>query len=129
MNLTPKQEHFAQHVASGKTQADAYRSAFNTAKMKPETVQQAASRLMANSKVSARVDELRKPIAEKAQITLESHLKDLMMLRNIAVKKDQISAAISAEIARGKAAGVHIEKTEVQQVSTITIIKAEELPL
>lgn len=76
---------------------------------------------MANSKISARVAELRKPIAEKAQITLESHLHDLMMLRNMAVKEKQIGAAITAEVARGKAAGVHIEKTE-------TTVTTKELP-
>ena len=51
--------------------------------------------------------------AEKAQITLASHLEDLARLRNLAVQKDQIAAAISAEIARGKAAGVHVEKSQI----------------
>jgi hypothetical protein len=104
--MTPKREAFAVAVASGKTQADAYRAAFNAAGMKAETIQQAASRLMADSKVAARVAELRKPIADKAQITLESHLRDLERLRNLAEDKDQLSAAISAEVARGKHAGV-----------------------
>lgn len=113
MALTPKQEAFAQAVASGKSQAEAYRMAFDAKKMKPETVHKRASELMTSGEVPGRVAELRKPIAEKAQITLESHLRDLMMLRNIAVKEKQISAAISAEIARGKAAGVHVEKSEV----------------
>ena len=45
-------------------------------------------------------------------MTLETHLRDLMMLRNLAVKEKQISAAIGAEVARGKAAGIHIEKSE-----------------
>lgn len=111
--LTPKQEKFTQLVASGMNQSEAYREAYQVGpKTKPETVNQAASRIMANSKVSARVAELRKPIVEKAQITLEGHLRDLMMLRNMAVKEKQISAAIAAEVARGKAAGVHVEKSE-----------------
>ena len=87
-SLTPKQEVFAQAVASGKSQSDAYRAAYKVgANTKPETVNQAASRIMADSNVAARVAELRKPIAEKAQMTLESHLRDLMMLRNMAVKE------------------------------------------
>ena len=106
-DLTPKREAFANAVASGMTQADAYRHAFNAGNMKDLTIIQAASRLMANSNISARVSELRKPIAIKAQMTLESHLEDLQKLRNMAVKEKQYSAAISAEIARGKAAGVH----------------------
>lgn len=117
MALTPKQEAFATEVASGKSQADAYRAAYNAENMKPPTVQKRASELMARGDIAGRVAELRKPIADKAQMTLESHLRDLMMLRNMAVKEKQISAAITAEIARGKAAGVHIEKSE-QMVTT-----------
>ncbi len=121
-SLTPKQEVFAQAVASGKSQSDAYRAAYKVgANTKPETVNQAASRIMADSNVAARVAELRKPIAEKAQMTLESHLRDLMMLRNMAVKEKQIGAAITAEIARGKAAGVHVERSE-------SLVTTRELP-
>mgnify|MGYP000641473327 FL=1 len=121
-SLTPKQEVFAQAVASGKSQSDAYRVAYKVgANTKPETVNQAASRIMADSNVAARVAELRKPIAEKAQMTLESHLRDLMMLRNMAVKEKQIGAAITAEIARGKAAGVHVERSE-------SLVTTRELP-
>ena len=120
-DLTPKQETFANAVASGKTQADAYRAAYSAGKMKDATIQSKACILMKDGKVRARVDELRKPIAKKAQITLESHLEDLQKLRNMAVKEKQYSAAISAEIARGTAAGVHGEKTE----STVT---TRELP-
>lgn len=116
--MTPKQERFAQEVASGKTQADAYRVAFNVRPgTKPESVQQNASRIMANVKVASRVAELRAPVAQKAQITLESHLADLQMLRDKAMESNQLSAAISAEIARGKASGVHVEKSE-QTVTT-----------
>ncbi len=111
-SLTSRQEAFANAVASGKSQADAYRIAYSTEKSKPETIHSKASALMADGKVSARVAELRKPIAEKVGITLESHLQDLMRLRNMAAKEKQYSAAIAAEIARGKASGVHVEKTE-----------------
>ena len=113
MAITPKQERFAQLVAEGKTQADAYRGAFDTKPTtKPETIQNSAYKLMADPVISARVDELRKPIIESVGITLESHLKDLMTLRNLAVKNNQINAAISAEIARGKAAGVSTDRVE-----------------
>lgn len=112
--LTPKQEVFAQSIVSGMNQSDAYRSAYRVRSgTKPETVNQAASRIMADSNVTARVAELRVPIAKKAQMTLESHLDDLKGLRNMAVKKEQYSAAISAEIARGKASGLYVDKSEV----------------
>jgi len=112
MSLTPKREAFAQAVASGMSQADAYRSAFESGKMKPETIQSAASRLMADYKVSARVEEIRKPAVEKAQITLESHLERLKQLSEKAEQEGQLSAAITAEVSRGKASGLYTEKVD-----------------
>ena len=114
--LTPKQERFAQCVASGMSQADAYRESYDCKPTtKPSTIQETASRLMADPKISARVSELRVPIVAKVGITLETHLADLLELRNKAAEASQFSAAITAEVARGKAAGVNVEKSEVTQ--------------
>lgn len=108
--LTPKREAFAQAVASGKNQSDAYRMAYRVREStKPETINQAASRLMAKGNIAARVAELREPIVEKVRMTLEGHLEDLMRLRNMAAKGKQFGAAITAEIARGRASGVTAE--------------------
>jgi len=79
MALTPKQEKFAQCVADGMTQADAYRIAFDVkAKTKPETTQANASRLMANGMISARVAELREKLTEKALWTREMSVQALL---------------------------------------------------
>ena len=113
-DLTPKQEAFAQAVASGMSQSDAYRAAYKVRPTtKPETVNQAASRLMADSNVTARVEELRQPVVEAAQITLASHLERLKALSQAAEDGGQYSAAITAEVARGKASGLYIDKTEL----------------
>ena len=124
MPLTPKQEKFAQEVASGKTQADAYREAYDAQNMKDATIWKRASELMNDGEVTGRIAELREPVVKEAQMTLKSHLEDLQKLRNMAVKAEQYSAAITAEIARGKAAGIHIEKSE----QAITLRKLEPLP-
>lgn len=124
MSLTPKQEAFAQAIVAGVSQSDAYRAAYKVRpNTKPESVNQNASRIMANVNIMSRVAELREPVAKKAQITLESHLDDLIRLRNMAAKEKQYSAAISAEVARGKAAGVHIEKSE----QLVTVRKLEPI--
>lgn len=113
-DLTPKQEAFAQAVASGKSQSDAYRSAFNVKPTtKPESVNQNASRLMADVNITSRVEQLRAPVIEAAQITLASHLERLRALSAAAEAGNQYSAAIAAEVARGKASGLYIEKTEL----------------
>jgi phage terminase small subunit len=73
--LTPKQERFAQEVASGKTQADAYRAAFDVKPTtKPETCQANASKLMSNTDVSTRVAELRAAAAERVVWTMADSL-------------------------------------------------------
>lgn len=113
-DITPKQEAFAQAVASGKSQSDAYRSAYTVRETtKPDSVNQAASKVMADPKVASRVEELRKPVIEAAQITLASHLERLRALSAAAEAGNQYSAAIAAEVARGKASGLYIEKTEL----------------
>ena len=75
MALTPKQERFAHEVALGKTQAEAYRTAFNVKPTtKPETSQANACRLMADSNVSTRVAELRAAVAERVTWTMADSL-------------------------------------------------------
>ncbi len=76
--LTSKQENFAQAVASGMTQADAYRSAYDAEKMKPETIQSKASVLMAHGMVRARVQELQAELANKSLWTREQSVKVLV---------------------------------------------------
>ncbi len=76
--LTPQQEKFAMGVASGKTQADAYREAYPRSKdWKDSAVHTNASQLMADTKVSQRVAELRERItntgvASAARVLLEA---------------------------------------------------------
>ena len=114
MILTNKQEAFAQAVASGMSQSDAYRASFNVrTTTKPESVNQAASVLMANVNISSRVAELRKPVVEAAQITLKGHLERLSELSRLSQESGQMSAAIAAEVARGKASGLYVERTEL----------------
>lgn len=66
MTLTAKQEQFAQAVAGGMTQADAYRSAYDASKMKGNSIHVNASKMQANAKVALRVAELRAAVADKA---------------------------------------------------------------
>jgi hypothetical protein len=113
MALTPQQEKFAQAVASGMNQSDAYRESYNVRKTtKIESINNSAYKLMIDPDIKARVEELRAPIVKAAQLTLEAHLNDLKGLRNMATKAEQYSAAISAEVARGKAAGLYVDNVK-----------------
>ena len=81
MSLTAKQEAFAQAIADGMNQSDAYRSAYSAGKMKPEAIHVNASKMMADAKVALRVAELREALATKALWTREDSVQ---ALKNIA---------------------------------------------
>lgn len=95
--MTPKQERFAQAVADGMSQADAYRVAFDVkATTKPETVQQSASRLMANPKVAARVKEQQALLAQKGLWTREMSVKALVRAFKLAEASSNASGMTGA---------------------------------
>ena len=71
------------------------------------------------------IDLLRKE-QERAAVSMESHLTELSLLRDEARDSGQISSAISAEVSRGRAAGLYIEKKEVT-VSKVETMSDEEL--
>jgi len=72
MKITPKQEAFAQAIASGQNQSDAYRAAYKVRPgTKAESVNQNASRIMGNVNVVSRVKELRKSLENKGLWTRE----------------------------------------------------------
>lgn len=111
--LTKKQEDFALAYVETGNASDAYRRTYAVKKMTEKSINETASRLLKNVKVAARIAALRAPVVEKAGLTLEKHLDDLLRLRNMAVKDAKWTAAIQAEIARGKAAGLYVERTEL----------------
>lgn len=74
MALTAKQEAFAQAIAGGMNQSDAYRSAYNAGKMKPASINQLASKLASDIKVSSRVMELQAELANKSLWTREQSI-------------------------------------------------------
>ena len=78
MALTAKQEAFAQGIADGLNQSDAYRSAYNAGKMKDNVINVAASKLMRDHKVSIRVSELREELANKSLWTREQSVAVLI---------------------------------------------------
>lgn len=110
MSLTIKQENFCLAYIETGNASEAYRKAGYSKGMSDKTVNEAASRLLKDSKVIARLEELRNPVVEAAQITLESHLSDLKELRDKAAGEGKYGPAIQAEIARGKASGLHVER-------------------
>lgn len=86
-----------------------------------------ASRLFSQPHVKEYLAELRRPAVEEAQLTLVSHLRDLQELRDAAKAAAQYGPAVTAEISRGKASGLYVEKHNfsgaVEFKGTIEVIK------
>ncbi len=65
----------------------------------------------------------------KAELTLDAHLEMLALLRDEARASGQTNAAIAAEVSRGKAVGLYVERTtQVKDTSKLSDaeIEAEE---
>ena len=75
--LTAKQEAFVKGIIDGMSQADAYRQAYPNQKASDKTIHENASRLMANPKVLARVEELRKQMMNPTIMSAQERLEYL----------------------------------------------------
>lgn len=75
--LTPKQEKYAQNLFAGMSQREAYKKAYNCEKMKDKTVDEAAARAYADSKIIARMKELTDELKERNMVTVEKVLNEL----------------------------------------------------
>jgi phage terminase small subunit len=131
MRLTAKQDQFAQYVAAGMTQTDAYKAAYNCKPTtKPETIRQEASRLMNNPNIAATLANLRAPAMEQASITLEALLSELENGRQLAISRENPAAMINATMAKAKLLG--LDKPEAgtgeQSVAEALVRLADRLP-
>jgi hypothetical protein len=120
--LTPKQEAFAQALAGGKTQADAYREAFNVRPTtKNETTQNDASKLMTKPEVYTRVEELKTQLSEKLLWTREDSLRTLIAVINAPDNAGNIISSVQAinKMQGFDAAEKHEHSGSVTQISLV----------
>ena len=112
-HLTGKQEKFALSVASGMTQADAYRAAYNAGNMKPVSVQVNASKLMADANIALRVETLRAQIgaklAEEMSYDYFDAMKEAAMVMSFAKDNAQSGTMGQMVALRSKLSGLMVE--------------------
>lgn len=95
--MTPKEEAFAQAIADGNDQCQAYRLAYDVSPhTKITTIYPNASRLMRNSKIIARVAELRAELSVSAQWTREQSVDALKEVLRIATENKRPSEIVAA---------------------------------
>lgn len=111
--LTDKQELFCLNIHAGMTNVDAWVAAYDHQTGTRKTARESASKMLANPKIQHRLKELRDESNRRARVTLEDHLKRLEELGRGAQDNGQFSAAINAELNRGKASGIYVERKEI----------------
>jgi phage terminase small subunit len=123
--LTPKQEKFAQNVAKGMSKKEAAKQAGYSEKnaVRAGTILTSDS----NPLVQRRIYQLQSRAANKASLTLGTHLGDLKEIRDGAMRNGAWSAAVTAEVARGKAAGLYVHRSELTVNRVDTMSKDEVL--
>ena len=123
--MTPKQHQFAREVVFGKSQTDAYRSAYNTLKMNDNSIRREASRLMDNPKVATTVVELQQKadsaVVQERIASREEVLQTLTGYMHSGEPKD--SVRLRAAEMMGKHYGLFTDRIE----AVVTERSAEEI--
>lgn len=118
----PKHERFAQELAKGKTQAEAYAEAG----YKPSEPN--ASRLTSNDKVKARVAELMNRAAIRAEISIAGVTESLL---RIAEKAESLGDASGLNVAKtawmdaAKVNGLVVDRSQTENVNTNYVVSGD----
>ena len=110
-SLTPKQEAFALAYVETGNASEAYRQAYTVNGKSENAVHVEASRLLANPKVSLRVNELQAGHRERHNVTIDSLTKQLEEARALAIGEEHPSAAVSAIMGTAKLHGFLVERS------------------
>jgi len=119
---------FAHEVVTNEGRKTATECAVD-AGFEPEFARQYASKLQ-NPKlyplVVKYIGELREEWQKKYEVTYDRHISELGKIRQQALNKGAWSAAVNAEVARGKAAGLYIEQ-KIIRTGKLEDLTTEEL--
>ena len=112
--MTPKQHQFAREIVLGKSQADAYRAAYDTLRMNDNSIRREASRLMDNPNVATTVAELQQEadaaVVQERIATREEVLQTLTGYMHSGEPRD--SVRLRAAEMMGKHYGLFTERIE-----------------
>ena len=126
--LTDQQMRFAYELITNEGRKTATECAIDAGFSK-DSARQYASKLQ-NPKlyplVVKYIGELREEWQKKYEVTFDKHISELGKIRQEALKKGAWSAAVNAEVARGKAAGLYIEQ-KIIRTGTQGVLTTEEL--
>ncbi|OSI16556.1 hypothetical protein BWD09_07070 [Neisseria dentiae] len=120
--LTDNQEAFAQAFITSKNASEAYRQAYSTKNMKPESVNRMAKKLIDNVKVLSRINKLREEHRERHNMTVDDIIRELEEARQIAKEDGKAAPMVSASMGKAKVLGLIIDKQEIKTLEPPKIV-------
>ena len=129
--FTEKMESFCLAYVETGNASEAYRRSYNTSNMADKTAQREGYNTLQNPLIQARIEELRKKVMERHEITVDTLLAELEEARQRAMNAEtpQVSAAVGATMGKAKLLGLDkmiVELTgkngaPIQTASTVTV--------
>ena len=117
--LTLKQEKFVQeYLSNGGNATQAYKVAYDGNKNSDKTNNENASRMLANSKIKARLNVYQEEVKERVLYTAEQSFDKLNELLELALCPDgengrmNLQAALKAEELKGKLTHLYVDRVE-----------------
>jgi phage terminase small subunit len=126
--LTEMQKKFAHELVSNEGRKYAYQCAIDAGYAQDRS-RQTSYELQSpkyHPLVVKYIGEIRQEYQKKYAVTFERHISELGKIRQEALKKGAWSAAVNAEVARGKAAGLYVEQ-KIIRTGKLDDLSEEEL--
>ncbi|WP_282376317.1 terminase small subunit [Pseudomonas sp. PS01302] len=130
-HFSDKMEKFCLAYVETANAAESYRIAYNTENMATATIGREGYNTLQKPQVQARLEELRKKVMERHEITVDTLLAELEEARKAALGAEtpQTSAAVSATMGKAKLLGLDKKIVEltgkngapIETSSTVTV--------
>lgn len=130
-HFSDKMEKFCLAYVETANAAESYRIAYNTENMATATIGREGYNTLQKPQVQARLEELRKKVMERHEITVDTLLDELEEARKAALGAEtpQTSAAVSATMGKAKLLGLDKKIVEltgkngapIETSSTVTV--------
>ncbi|MGC6324214.1 terminase small subunit [Pasteurella multocida] len=122
--LTLKQENFCLQYIETDNASEAYRQAYHAENMKPDTINRRASELLSDSKITARIDELKAVHQQRHEITVDDLIRKLEDIYQKAISGNgSLNTAVNAVMGQAKLLGLDKQTVKLETIDYPTVIE------
>ena len=119
MGLTPKEEKFTQGLFRGLSQRQAYKESYKCENLKDATIDVKACKMAKYDKISTRLTELQKEVANESKWTIQRLIDEFEDLKNLTKTKEEFAVTVKSLENIGKLLGMY--ETKLKHSGEITI--------